>query len=99
MHIRTLIVAAATVAVLTGLSVSPASAQNHENPGEVFNDICQLAGGTPSKNWPTTRRTCRFSDGTVIWCTPTLQRCGHTMASERSTRQQLIRIEGQLIGS
>lgn len=96
MRVRTLAMTIATVAVLTGLSVSPASAQNHENPGEIFNDICELAGGTPSKNWPTTIRTCRFGDGGVIWCTPTLRRCGHSKASERRTRQELIRIDGQL---
>lgn len=69
------------------LPASPAAAQNNDQtPFGTFSEICELAGGTPSRNWPPTRLTCRFSDGSIIWCSPSMRRCGHTKAASPSRR-------------
>lgn len=70
------------------LPVAPATAQaNQGTPYGTFSDICRLAGGSPSRNWSTGRLICRFPDGSTIWCTPSMGRCGHTKASAVSATE------------
>ncbi len=90
--IRTKYLIAAVLASVSAVGIgllpaSPAAAQNHaETPYGTFSEICGLAGGTASRNWPATRLTCRFGDGSIVWCTPSMRRCGHTKAASPSRR-------------
>lgn len=74
-------VSAVAVVAIALVPASPAAAQNHaDTPYGTFSEICGLAGGSASRNWPATRLTCRFGDGSIIWCSPSMRRCGHTKA-------------------
>ncbi len=85
------ILASVSVAGIGLLPTSPVAAQNNdETPFGTFSEICVLAGGTPSRNWPTTRLTCRFSDGSIVWCSPSMRRCGHTKAA--TSRRRAMRV-------
>lgn len=83
--------------IVSTLSAAPAMAQNNDSPGSIFVDVCSLAGGTASKNWPTTRLTCRFNDGSIIWCTPSLGRCGHTKARTKRAKSKVQKAQKQLL--
>ncbi len=66
---------------ISALPATPAIAQtNQSTPYGTFSEICRLAGGSPGRNWSTGRLICRFPDGSTIWCTPSMGRCGHTKA-------------------
>lgn len=88
------ILASVSAAGIGLVPTSPAAAQNNdETPYGTFSEICGLAGGTPSRNWPATRLTCRFADGSIIWCSPSMRRCGHTkaMTSRRRAMNAMAR--------
>jgi hypothetical protein len=71
----------AAITVAAGLASAPAMA---ETPRETFTSICEMSGGSASRDWGSGRLVCRFPDGSVIWCTPTMQRCGLRKAAVRA---------------
>lgn len=70
---RTVTIAAAVAAVTLVTGAVPANAAT---PFQTFKDICEMAGGSASRDWGSGRLECRFPDGSLIWCTPTMRRCG-----------------------